>query len=448
MTLKQMKQKALDLENALKDLRVKSLEGMNDADSKSHAEAITTKTSELTKITDEIISETKALKEDDRRKKALEEAEGLMEVETKAHDLQPAEAKDAAVEDKEHRKAFDTYLTKGAKSLHDRQRDAFCVDANSKSSAWKDASGGIKAPKFFTDFVTKAIPMVSSGSSQYTVPQEFQQLIQTPLPKPSVYDMIRVVPSKTGTLTWPKLVQSDTNEFGSIAVSWTAQEGSAKSETELSFEQIQISTRECNAYTEVSHSLLSRSAIDLEALLADMFRQRIRYELDRVILQGDGTNSPTGVLGFAGIHKIGRNTINKFLWQDAVALEGALEPQHLPGGVYVINNKALNGYKLQVDSQQRPIAVDNVSVGNYPTINGYPYVSTSQLPTVGKVGDVLFGNFRDGYIGVMEQDVVIRRSDDYKFRNNCAAFAMYMLFGGRPVDGRLFSDLAATTSGS
>lgn len=446
--IQKLKQKALEIEGQVKGLREKSMDGMDEAAQKALADAIKVKALELSKVTDEIIEETKAVKEDQRRIAAIKEAEELAGVETKAHEL-AAQPKDHELEDKEHRKAFDNYLTKGVKSLSDRQREAFCMENADKAKGWQNAAGGVIAPKWFGNFITKAVPMVSTSDTQggYTVPQEFQQLLTTPLPKPSVYDMIRVVPTKTGTLTWPKLAQSDSNEFGSISVSWTATEGSSKSETEAAFEQIQISTRECNAYTEISQSLLTRSAIDLEALLADLFRQRIRYELDRVILRGDGVNSPSGVLDCAGIHKVPRNTANKFLWQDSVNLEGALEPHHLPGSVYVINNKALTNYKLQVDEQKRPIAVESVATGNYPTINGYPYVSTSQLPALGTRGDAVFGNFRDGYIGVMEQDVVIRRSDDYKFRNNCAAFAMYLLFGGRQVDGRLFSELA-NVSGS
>jgi len=45
----------------------------------------------------------------------------------------------------------------------------------------------------------------------------------------------------------------------------------------------------------------------------------------------------------------------------------------------------------------------------------------------------------------MEQDVVVRRSDDFAFTSNVATFIVYMVIGGRPAQPRAFAILDGTS---
>lgn len=437
------------------------------------AEVKETATAEITKKSAEIDTWTKELETamaENTRKKALqdllEKSKAASKTDTTNKALVPAEATDHVEKERKHSEFFRKYILTGKNSLSGEAMNL--ITPNQEVWNGKNSREGVVVPKSMARMIigktynlsiqdmhrmltaTKSLPMASTSDTQggYTIPEDFRELLQTPQPAPDVLDQIRLVMSKTGEVTWPKLAQSDSNEFGAVAGAWLATEGTTKNATEAAFEQIKIATKEYCAYTQLTDRLLSRSAVDMEALLADLFRGQIRYELNRVILRGDGVNQPAGVVDYAGVHKTKRATAANFKFADAVNLEGDLEPWHLENCVYVVNNKAMTNYKLQADTQNRPIVMDTIVGGSQARqINGYPYIISAQLPTLGTRGDVIFGNFRDGYLGVMEQDVVVRRSNDLGMLTNTTYFTAFVLFGGRPLDGRLFSELG-NTSGS
>ena len=70
---------------------------------------------------------------------------------------------------------------------------------------------------------------------------------------------------------------------------------------------------------------------------------------------------------------------------------------------------------------------------------------------LGSRGDVVFGDWSH-YIVAMEEEVVVQRSEHYKFKNNVTAFRLSVVVGGKVAEPRAFAILdnvvGTTTQGN
>jgi len=288
----------------------------------------------------------------------------------------------------------------------------------------------------------KTMSSANAGDASL-VPQEYiRQLLELPGEGNALQSMVTVMPSSTGVLTIPRLIQTDANEFG-VSFTWI-DEGGQKEETEPDFEQITIQTFELAGYTEITNRLLSRSAFALEPLLARLYRDAMANQFMNVIINGSGVGQPLGVINTAGIRLVARNTAGTVGWVDVVNLKHALQSYHWPNTSYVLDSTVLQRLERATDTIGRPLWNAGVSAGPVDRINGSPYLTTELSPNVGLAGDIIFANWR-WYWLVVEQDVVVKRSEHYRFRNNITAFTVCAVVGGRAVEPRVFAILQAAS---
>jgi HK97 family phage major capsid protein len=289
--------------------------------------------------------------------------------------------------------------------------------------------------------------MVSSDPALggYTIPEDFKLPVLDLAPEqPHMMQRCTVIPAPTGEVTMPKSVQTDGDEYGGMTGAWIAEAG-LKPATDTSFEQVKIAAHEYAMYTEVSHRLLSRSPIAMENWILTKGRQKVMEELDNVIANGDGTGKPLGILNTAGIRTQTRVAANAIGNTDIVNLKYQLLPQHRAKGVFIANDGALQSIELLEDTQNRPLFKSAIANGPDTMMAGYPYFSTTRTPNLGTTGDLMFVDLSEYYVA-MEQDIVVRRSDDFKFQNNVASFAIYVVVGGRLVQPRVASVLDAAVT--
>ena len=276
--------------------------------------------------------------------------------------------------------------------------------------------------------------------AHYLVPEEFKaQLLQLPAPPPTLLSQVTRVATDTGELTYPQLTQTDSNEFGGVAFTWT-EEAHEKGETEPQFEQVTIAAHELSGYTELSDRVISRSAIALEPLLRSLYRSRLNYEVDRVILNGSGDGKPLGLLNTAGVHRVGRAGAGAVVWADIVNLCHAVQYYHRMGARYCMGDPVEQSLALQTDGDGRPLFTASVAYGPYDRIYGRPYDVAYHNPALGSEGDIVFGNWRY-YFLVVEEEITIAKSTEYRFRRNRTAFKVFLVMGGRAVQPRAFAYL-------
>jgi len=356
----------------------------------------------------------------------------------------PAKAKDHAVIYQNKRRLFRDYMM--GKTLSGEEAKLMAP----RSENFKEGADGVVMPihmsaklfgKQFARAMMEAKTMLSSNAGDASlIPQEFvQQILELPSEGTSLMNWVNIVPCQTGTLTIPRLIQTDANEFGGVSFSWIS-EGVQKPETEPDFQQITIDTHELAGYTEVSLRMLSRSVFDLEAYLTNLYRAAMQDTLTNVIINGSGVGQPLGVINTTTIRTVPRAAAGLVGYSDLVRLKHQLQSYHRGNAKWVADATAVERLELLTDAQTRPVFRATIADAQYDRMIGYPYLETERAPNVGTAGDIIFADW-SWYWLVVEEEVVIKRSDHFKFRNNLAAFVAYAVIGGRPVEPRVFAIL-------
>jgi HK97 family phage major capsid protein len=364
-----------------------------------------------------------------------------------------ARAKDR--DDRELTKGFYAYME--GKILSDRLHEAL----RPKSEAFKEGGDGVVMPRRMAAKIlgpgwVRAMELTRSeveteakalGSDQgyhggNLVPQEFVPILQRLPGEPvAIFPRCTILPCQTGQLTFPFLEQSDAGgEYGGVTFSWI-NEGAEKDETEPVFQQRTIDAHELAGYTEITHRLISRSAIAIEPLLVSLYRDALMNIVDTALLTGTGVGQPLGVIPCAGVRVVARAAAGAVAWADLLGLKHALMAYHRSGAIFVLDDTVEAALLNVLDANNRPVFNNNFGEGMYERLAGKPYITLERTPNLGTEGDVVFGDFSK-YIIAMEEDIVIKRSDHFRFRHNRAAFVCYIVLGGMPMLPRAFAILS------
>lgn len=452
LTLQQLAAKGETIITELGALRDKRAEAGDDAAKTVAADAISAKEQEWEALKVDMT----AAKADVERRALLADIKGAAVVVpaggVAADPTVPAQAVDHLADERAKIEATYDYIC--GKSLSGAMRDAL----KPTSEKFKQGAVGVSLPrsivnsifgKVFDDALYgKENPLLSSGTGQgegALIPQEYKpELLALPGEPAHILQMATVVPTKTGTLTYPRLVQTDANEYGGVSFTWLA-EGAAKPETKPQFEQVDTDAHELAGHTEISIRMLSRSAISLEALLASLYRDAALNILDTVFLTGSGVGQPLGVVNDPGVRSVPRVAAGTVGYQDFVNVKHLLLTHHRPGARWFMDDTVEAALEGTLDSLGRPIFAPSVANGPYDRVIGYPYQTTERQPNIGVSGDVVYGVWKH-YLVALEQEIVIKRSDHAEFVRNVAVFVLYVVVGGRPALPRAFGYLTDIAS--
>jgi len=347
------------------------------------------------------------------------------------------------------------YIEGGAKSLSGEEMRAVAPREGAGFS--EKTEGGIVMPRSFTikmmgyrwarsvgmhpaDIARtmKASTMVSGTDALggYTIPEDFRlPMLDLATEQTHILNRATVMPAPTGEITMPKSKQTDADEYGGMVGEWIEEAG-LKPKTDTRFEQVKIATHEYAMHTQISIRLLNRSAIAMEQWLATRGRQVILDAADKAFINGDGSGKPLGYLQTDGIRERKRATSGTVTRTDITKLKYKLKPYHRAGAVYVIDDSVLEVLEDLTDNEGRQLFTASMANGPFDRLAGYPFISTTRTPNIGTDGDVSFIDLREYYVP-MEQDIVIKRSDDYDIVHNVATIVMFAVMGGKLVQPRV-----------
>lgn len=365
-----------------------------------------------------------------------------------------AEAKDEGVILRAKEGVFLKYMEGGHTNLSGEEYKAMTPGDETKFSA---AKGGVCMPLSFRLKMLgakwaqsvgisqheirqcqKASTMLSSSDALggYTIPEDFRlPMLDLPVEMSHILPRATVIPAPTGEVTMPKSKQTDANEYGGMVGEWI-EEGGLKPKTDTRFEQVKIATHEFAMHTQISIRLLNRSAIAMESWLATRGRQVCLDAMDTAFINGDGNGKPLGILQTDGIREAARETADTVVRKDTVHLKYKLKPYHRAGAVFVMDDTVQQALEELEDTTGRPLFAPSMANGPYDRLSGYPYISTTRTPNIGTDGDLMFVDLREYYVP-MEQDIVIKRSDDYDIVHNVATIVIFVVVGGKLVQPRV-----------
>jgi HK97 family phage major capsid protein len=242
------------------------------------------------------------------------------------------------------------------------------------------------------------------------------------------------IPMRRRSIRIPALNQGGTTAgqphwFGGVIVQWTEEAGE-KPETEPTFRQIELVAHKLTAYTEASDELLEDSAVSLEALLTQLFRDATLWYRQNAYINGSGAGQPLGVLNAPATitHQI--NTAGALNVSD---FAGMLSKFQGTNPVWFMNRRWMSDL-LQVtgpSGNASYVFINNIREGVGNTLLGYPLFFVEQMPAPGSDGSVLLADWSKYLIGD-RQAITIDSSKHFKFRNDMTSWRCVSRVDGQP----------------
>jgi len=192
-----------------------------------------------------------------------------------------------------------------------------------------------------------------------------------------------VLSGLTGNISIPRQTAAST-------AYWVG-EGSAPTESQQAFDQVNMSPKTLGGFTDFSRKTLLQASIDVEQFVRNDLAKVLALELDRAGIYGTGSsNQPTGLTQTTGI---GTQTITTFgTFAEYIGMETDVASANADAGAlkYIVNAAARGALK---STEKASNTAQFVWEGN--EINGYPAIVSNQLAN----NDVLFGDFSQLVMG-------------------------------------------------
>ncbi len=192
-----------------------------------------------------------------------------------------------------------------------------------------------------------------------------------------------VLSGLTGNISIPRQTSAST-------AYWVG-EGSAPTESQQAFDQVNMTPKTLGGYVDFSRRTLLQASIDVEQFVRSDLAKVLALELDRAGIYGTGSsNQPTGLTQTTGI---GTQTITTYgTFAEYIGMETDVASANADAGAlkYIVNAAARGALK---STEKASNTAQFVWEGN--EINGYPALVSNQLAN----NDVLFGDFSQLVMG-------------------------------------------------
>lgn len=308
-------------------------------------------------------------------KRSLNQAEqaGFDKIKIEVQDLEAQEQRATVLEDFE-RRAMGSPVDKSAADLESRISlvDAIRAQVENRSltgalaefNAEQKRSGiqarGVLVPQSIFEKRAAQTTTTAAGIVPDDFrPDQFVGLLRNAMLVKSLG--ARVLPNLRGDTVIPRQATTATAQ-------WIA-EGTALTDSGITFDNVTLRPRHVGAITELSRQLLQQSNPSIEALVRDDFIQVVGLAIDKAMIHGNGTTEPEGLLtaatGTGTLATLNWTTIlkvledlalvnvnpNAWLTHPAIAtkLRAALKTAALPG--YLMENGQMAGLPVAVTNQ-------------------------------------------------------------------------------------------------
>lgn len=163
----------------------------------------------------------------------------------------------------------------------------------------------------------------------------------------------RTLNGLTGNIDIPRLKASATS-------GWVA-ENSALNASDHEFNKVSMTPKHAGALTELSRNMLQQASPDIEGLVRTDFAQILAEAVDRVAIQGGGSNEPNGVLATAGIQTLAEGASYIDTAADAIGLLDVANVGNTRA--FLTSNGVRTDMLKQKDSDALPIPVGTQTHG-------------------------------------------------------------------------------------
>lgn len=206
---------------------------------------------------------------------------------------------------------------------------------------------------------------------------------------------VRVLSGLSGNVSIPKHGTGTT-------VGWVA-ENSALSPSDMSFDEVTLSPKHAGGLSEMSRQLIMQSSPDIEQLVRSDLSFMLAQAIDSALIQGGGSNQPTGVLATSGIQTASLSTLS---WANVLAMVQKLDLINASAANFIASTKVKA--KLAGTLKASGIAGYLLEGGRMADI---PVQFTNQVPEktgTPNTGRLILGDWSQVLLGIWsELDILV-----------------------------------------
>ena len=179
-------------------------------------------------------------------------------------------------------------------------------------------------------------------------------------------------------------------------------------------------------------------AVDaFESYLTDELNNSVIEAIADAIVNGTGTNQPTGILG-AITNKV---TTKALTYADIVKAMGMLKGGYQANSVFAMSTATLynNVYAL-TDGNKRPIFIQDAQADTIGRVLGKPVVVDDHIAD----GTVIYGDFKDGYAVNMAGGISVESSTESSFKSGRVDYRALCVADAKPLIAEAFASITIT----
>lgn len=286
--------------------------------------------------------------------------------------------------------------------------------------------------------VSKDLSGGTAGAGLELIPTEFQadmidRVVSDPVALRSKCSTIPVS-SRTG------IIPAGT---GAITLTWEASDLNPLTATQITTASLTYNVSRLDGITTIARDLLSDTPVNLYNFVANQYQKAFVKAENVAIINGTGTNQPTGIRNTVGVQSVAcatAATTNVLACDDLIGLNMYIDPTFRDGSVYIANSSVVKQMKQFKDNQNRYLWMNgDIQAGTPAMFNGYPVIEfVSVFPTNLVVNskttctEVLFGNLSNYYIlDKNEMGIEFTTQSDTAFKNHALQMKMWERLDGK-----------------
>lgn len=212
--------------------------------------------------------------------------------------------------------------------------------------------------------------------------------------------------------------------------SWVA-EDAAGSIVDDTLSAISLSAYKLLRFVKVTAKLSAMSVDAFERWVIDTLVKKMRAAIENAIINGTGTNQPTGVesLTWTADNSITVAADKNIAYDDLVDAESLVDESYVNSAVWVMNRKTLAKIKKLKDDQKRPLFERFIEDGFQGLLIGYPVRVSKYVAD----DDIYFGDWKSAYVFNFTKPVELRTSEEAGFMDGGTVYRALALCDGKPT---------------
>jgi len=229
------------------------------------------------------------------------------------------------------------------------------------------------------------------------------------------------------------------SRWGGIRMYWLEEAGE-KTKSKPKFRQIELSLKKLIGLCYATDELLDDSSA-LEGVIRQAFQSEMGFMVDDSIINGNGAGRPLGILNSNATVQASKETgqtATTVVYENIVNMWARLLPDAQTNAVWLINQDvfpqlATMGLAVGTGGSAVYLPPGGASASPYAQLMGRPVIPMEQCQTLGTAGDIILGDFANGYLwcdkGGFKQDISIH----VRFIYDESVFRFVYRADGQPV---------------